>query len=231
MRSSLMKLRVPLAIVAGVSLGLLTGCAPSAYQLEYYKMVDKNKDLERRWQDEAQKSLACSKENKELKDKLASAGLAKSDDEKDKDANELRQVLLLRLQKAIEGTPCEAMLRGKDYIIVTRFSFESGKAELGVQARSDLRKISDALAQSFPGATCLVAGHADNQPIRESKYTTNWELSGARALAVMTFLAQECKVPGEKIAYAGYGEFRPVADNGTIEGREKNRRIEIIVTP
>ena len=75
----------------------------------------------------------------------------------------------------------------------------------------------------------MVAGHTDNQPVKET-YKDNWELSMARALAVTRFLV-EAKMKPQTIVAAGYGEHDPIAKNATPEGRRENRRIEIILLP
>lgn len=74
-----------------------------------------------------------------------------------------------------------------------------------------------------------VEGHTDNWQIRGGKYHNNWELSTARALGVVQYLSQVSGIPESKFSSLGYGEFRPVADNNTIEGRSKNRRVEIYI--
>ena len=73
-----------------------------------------------------------------------------------------------------------------------------------------------------------VVGHTDNVPIR-SRFPSNWELSTARALAAVHFLTEKAKVDPRREGAVGYGEFRPVADNATPEGRARNRRIAITI--
>ena len=74
----------------------------------------------------------------------------------------------------------------------------------------------------------IVEGHTDNVPISAGIYQSNWELSVARAYSVIDFLTNMGVKP-ERFIAAGYGEFKPVTDNGTEEGRMQNRRIEINV--
>ncbi len=78
----------------------------------------------------------------------------------------------------------------------------------------------------------IVSGHTDNVPISTSIYSSNWELSVARAVNFMEAIIQENSEvnPGEFSA-RGYGEFRPVAKNDIAANREKNRRVEIMVRP
>jgi len=74
-----------------------------------------------------------------------------------------------------------------------------------------------------------VEGHTDNLPIRSGKYRNNWELSTSRALNVVDFLIKNTSIPERFFSALGYGEFRPIADNSTPEGRAQNRRVEIYI--
>jgi len=85
------------------------------------------------------------------------------------------------------------------------------------------------ILRQFPDRRFMVAGHTDNQPVKEA-YKDNWELSVARALVVTRFLV-EAKMKAQNIVAAGYGEYDPIASNATPDGRRENRRIEIILLP
>ncbi|HLT37584.1 MAG TPA: OmpA family protein, partial [Enhygromyxa sp.] len=76
----------------------------------------------------------------------------------------------------------------------------------------------------------IVAGHTDNVPIKTAKFSSNWQLSTARATEVVNYMIDN-GMPADRIGAAGYAEFDPVADNSTPEGRSQNRRIEIILMP
>jgi len=79
-----------------------------------------------------------------------------------------------------------------------------------------------------------IEGYTDNVPISsrlQQKFPTNWELSAARAVNVLRFLQERIGIPGERISACGFGEFKPVADNATAEGRALNRRIQIVLVP
>jgi len=92
-----------------------------------------------------------------------------------------------------------------------------------------LRKIAAVLA-AHPELKIQVIGHTDNVPIR-TRFPSNWELSTARALAAVHFLTEKAGVDPRRVGAAGYGEYRPIADNATAEGRARNRRIAITVLP
>jgi chemotaxis protein MotB len=74
-----------------------------------------------------------------------------------------------------------------------------------------------------------IEGHTDNRPIASGKFRSNWELSTARAGAVMAVILAE-GMPPERTSIAGYAEYRPIADNTTDDGRRQNRRVDIVVT-
>ena len=106
--------------------------------------------------------------------------------------------------------------------------FDAGKSKLKDAGREALVEVAAILA-GFD-RNYLIAGHTDNVPISSGRYESNWALSTARAVEVVTFL-QENGVEPKKIAAAGYGEYDPVASNDTEEGKALNRRIEIILMP
>jgi type VI secretion system protein ImpK len=100
--------------------------------------------------------------------------------------------------------------------------FEPGSAEIASKVLPLLVRIEDALG-AFPGAV-LITGHTDNQPIRSLRYPSNWHLSQDRANAVKAKLG---KLKPERIRAEGRADAEAVADNGTPEGRAKNRRVEV----
>ena len=74
-----------------------------------------------------------------------------------------------------------------------------------------------------------IEGHTDNVPIRTGKFQSNWELSTSRATNIVQYLVGAYDYEPERMSAAGYGEFKPVADNSTAEGRAKNRRVDIVL--
>lgn len=103
--------------------------------------------------------------------------------------------------------------------------FASGSATIGAAGRVALAKIAEAF-HDVKGRIIRVEGHTDDVPIRTARFPSNWELSAARAIAVVRLL-QERGVDPSLLGAAGYGEYQPVAGNDTVEGRAENRRIEI----
>jgi chemotaxis protein MotB len=105
--------------------------------------------------------------------------------------------------------------------------FSSGQAVLMPGASGKIRRIATVLTQH--GLDLRVEGHSDDQPIHTAQFRSNWELSTARAMAVLMLLVDESGMDPTKISVAGYGQYRPVADNSTPEGRQMNRRVDLVV--
>lgn len=104
--------------------------------------------------------------------------------------------------------------------------FDSASADLKPEARDLFRQIAVRLAP-FDNEI-EVSGHTDNLPIRTNRFHSNWELSSARASAAVRLLAEDGIDP-HQLSAVGYGEYRPVADNATEEGRLANRRVVLMV--
>ena len=108
--------------------------------------------------------------------------------------------------------------------------FDSGKATLKKGGKTVLKKVGDAL-KGYENKIIRVVGHTDNVPVAKSlrkTFPSNWDLSVARATNVVRYL-QEVGVPPERMVAAGRAEYDPVASNDTPAGRQKNRRIEIML--
>jgi chemotaxis protein MotB len=124
-------------------------------------------------------------------------------------------------------------LKGKlTLTIVESILFDPGKTEVKREGAEVLRKVAESL-KTMEDREILVAGYTDNSRIRgrlARVYPSNWELSTARAITVMRFLEKQGIDP-RIMSAVGYGEYRPVSDNRTPEGRARNRRLEIILMP
>ncbi|MFH1665291.1 MAG: OmpA family protein [Candidatus Omnitrophota bacterium] len=120
--------------------------------------------------------------------------------------------------------------RGLVIILSDDILFDSGKTEIKEKAFPVLNKVSEIIREKVPDKNIGVGGHTDNVPIKHSKWASNWELSTARATNVLYYLEKQGVSPS-KLSATGYGEHRPVASNDTIQGRAKNRRVEIVILP
>lgn len=105
--------------------------------------------------------------------------------------------------------------------------FDSGSAEIKTQNENTLLQIADTIKnlENY----IRIEGHTDNVPMSNSSYPSNWELSSARATNVVKLFIDKAGISPAKLIAVGYGEYRPVADNTTVEGRAQNRRIDIII--
>ena len=108
--------------------------------------------------------------------------------------------------------------------------FDSGKAALRRSAYPVLDKVAGVIKQ-VPDQPIGVEGHTDNQPIKRSGWVDNYALSIARANAVVDYLVQKQGLAASRITAVGHGEEKPIAPNGTAAGRQKNRRVEIVILP
>jgi chemotaxis protein MotB len=105
--------------------------------------------------------------------------------------------------------------------------FPSGDAVPNDVAFTLIEKVARILAPY--GNPVHVEGFTDNQPIATAQFPSNWELSTARAASIVRMLSMEGVAPG-RLAAVGYGEFQPVADNATAEGRARNRRVVLVIS-
>lgn len=104
--------------------------------------------------------------------------------------------------------------------------FDSGKAELKRESLPVIEKVA-VILERYAESTVEIEGHTDNVPINTSRFESNDVLSSYRALAMFDYLVENTNLDPAMIKHSGRGEYMPVADNGTPEGRAKNRRIEI----
>jgi chemotaxis protein MotB len=139
------------------------------------------------------------------------------------------QQLATSLQGDIEAGRVElSELKGRLTVkMKDKILFASGSATIGKEGLAALAKVADAL-RDVTGKVIRIEGHTDDVPTGGGAFPTNWELSTARALAVVRYF-QEKNVDPTRLAAAGYGEFQPIAGNDTPEGRSLNRRIEIVL--
>ena len=105
--------------------------------------------------------------------------------------------------------------------------FNSGQAVLLPGAAEKIQRIAKILSQR--GLDLRVEGHSDNQPIHNAQFRSNWELSTARAMTVLMLLVDKSGYDPKKVSVAGYGQFRPIADDSTPDGRRMNRRVDLLV--
>lgn len=135
------------------------------------------------------------------------------------------------IRQAIEAQGIEdkvQVIEEKDFILVrldSEIFFDSGSAEIRPEGIPVLAALSEVLKGI--DTDILISGHTDNVPINTLLYKTNWELSTARATTVVRYFVYDLNLDPTKFTATGNGEFQPIGDNGTADGRQQNRRIEI----
>jgi chemotaxis protein MotB len=158
----------------------------------------------------------------------ASAGKGKSRAE-EKDFREIKTSIDAYLLKhgAQEKVSTEISKRGLVISLKEAGFFDSGKSIVKEISFPLLGKIAQSVGQySNP---IRVEGHTDNDPIHSAAFPSNWELSTSRATNIVHYLIDHYQFEPSRISAAGYGEYRPVAENSTSEGKGKNRRVDIVM--
>lgn len=179
------------------------------------------------------------KENQQLHENVAdleqeNADLASRASQYESELNRLENSRR-NLEAKLEGTG--ATVRIKDGTVAVSLPgsvlFDSGQTTLRSQSRATLKKIAGVLKTDVPNEMVRIEGHTDNDPIQKQKdrYKSNWELSTSRAAAVLHFMVEECGISPTRVYIAGFGQYQPVADNKSKNGKAKNRRVEFVVVP
>jgi chemotaxis protein MotB len=108
--------------------------------------------------------------------------------------------------------------------------FKSGKTDVDAKGKEALGKLASELNKN-PDIQIAIEGHTDNVPIKTAQFSDNWDLSVIRSNSILRILSKDYQVDVKRITPAGKGELFPKADNATPEGRSKNRRTEIVLSP
>ncbi|MDO6595566.1 OmpA family protein [Oceanihabitans sp. 2_MG-2023] len=121
---------------------------------------------------------------------------------------------------------------GKVYVSMeNKLLFESGSWAVGAQGKKAVQQLGNVLGEN-PEIAVLIEGHTDDDPYKGTgQISGNWDLSTKRATAIVNILRENNAIVPENLTAAGRGEFAPIASNETAEGKAKNRRIEVILTP
>jgi chemotaxis protein MotB len=192
----------------------------------------KSDSLSRMISDLRDKNAALDRENEGLRESIVN--LKKAKEEEVKTVSKTYESLMQELKGEIaQGQITITELKGKLTLdVVDKILFASGEAEVKPEGLAVLKRVIEIL-KDIPDKAIRIEGHTDNVKIGDAlarKYPTNWELSAARALNVARYL-QKQGIDPTLLAAVAYGEYKPVADNSTPEGRAKNRRIAIILQP
>jgi chemotaxis protein MotB len=187
--------------------------------------------------DKLSKALAAKSEDLDAKEKLLS--------ERERTLDEMKQIIAKQdsitsrlnsiLRNALLGfNPDELSVEiknGKVYVSMSdKLLFNSGSSAVEDKGKDALKLLAGVLDKN-PDIDILVEGHTDNVPIKTSVYKDNWDLSVARATSIVRILANDYKIVPTRMTASGKGEYFPKADNDSADGRAKNRRTEIILSP
>ena len=159
-------------------------------------------------------------EIEEMQEKVEEAQLAES------------EKLAERIEEAIEESQMEDVIQldfTSQYVQLTlkgAILFDSGSASLKEDAMPVIERVA-LILERYAESEIEIEGHTDNVPIHTSRFANNNELSSARALSMFDYLVEHTALEPAKIKHSGRGEYLPIADNSTPQGRAKNRRIEI----
>lgn len=162
--------------------------------------------------------------NIDRKDKATGFGLLKLGD-----LNMIQKQIDKRFNNLgrLDEIQTELTERGLVVHIMESALFTEGRAELESKATEVLDIIYEKL-QNIPNHI-RVEGHTDNRIIKTDVYPSNWELSTSRATSVVRYFITNYKYPASKISALGYGEYRPIRPNNSIENRAINRRVDIVI--
>ena len=188
---------------------------------------------------------AQQKEIDDLKAKLTAAeGRPTGDEEARAELEELRKQkaaadarlrlfedFLAKFKTMIEAGKLEITVRRGQIVLAlgTDILFDTGKTEIKAEGKTALTEVAGTL-KGVSGRRFQVAGHTDNFPIKNKEFPSNWELSTARAVAVVKLLIEK-GMKSDVVSAAGYAEFDAAQSNAAEKGRAKNRRIEITIVP
>ena len=216
--------------------------------------TSKNRDLSAQYKDLQDKYNTLINQSLSQTDKLSKALAAKSDDldakekllsDREKTLDEMRKIITKQdsitnrlnsiLRNALLGFNSDELSveikNGKVYVSMSdKLLFKSGSSAVEDKGKDALKLLADVLDKNTD-IDILVEGHTDNVPIKTSVYKDNWDLSVARATSIVRILTNDYKIVPTRLTASGKGEFFPKADNETVEGRAKNRRTEIILSP
>ncbi|MCE5212387.1 MAG: OmpA family protein [Deltaproteobacteria bacterium] len=191
----------------------------------------KTDDLSKSVSENRKKVADLEAENTRLKENLAQ--LQQKSQEAEAQSNTYKDLVQEMKAEVAKGEITITELKGKLTMdVVDKILFASGEAKVKKEGLAVLKRVVDVL-KNVTDKNIRIEGHTDNVQIASGLakvYPTNWELSAARALNVAKYL-QEQGIDPKLISATAYSEYQPLADNGTPEGRAKNRRIAIILLP
>jgi chemotaxis protein MotB len=223
------------SLIMAMGLGLGAGCvSTSKYRKLQNDSTASQKQLQQQLADAQAKANGLEQQVSELdKNNDALAQEKEALKKASEDSKNQYSALVGQLQQEVTNGQLQ-ITQYKNMLTVDvaeKIFFASGSATLKASGKNVLKKVADALAP-YKDKMIRVAGYTDNVKLGKAlqeKFPTNWELSVARAVNVVRFLQEKGNIEPERLIASGRGEYAPIAPNDTAEGRQKNRRIEIML--
>ncbi len=224
-------------ICLGLSFLLVFSCVSKNQYVELETRSNATQErLERDIDDLRAEIAKLSSENRRLKDTI---GALETDvEQKEQEVSELAKTRMeiessLKEQIAQKNIKLEEIEGKLKVTFVDKILFDSGSVTIKPEGQEVILKLADSF-RNTEDKNITVEGHTDNVQIGAAlldRFPTNWELSAARATAVVRFLEEKGNIAPERLTASGFSYHQPVATNDTPEGRKENRRIEIILVP
>ena len=153
--------------------------------------------------------------------------------DKDKTISDLKDEIA-KLKKELASRP-EVQVDGDGgrirFTVLNEVLFDSGKAKIKAEGLETIDAVMKVIQKNYPDRQINVEGHTDSDPIKISGWKTNWELSAARALALVHHMIDEKAMDADSLSAQAFSMYKPVASNDTDEGKRQNRRAVIVVMP
>jgi chemotaxis protein MotB len=234
-------------VVALASVSVLAACHPTeeeykAKQAEVAQLQAKLNESEQRGNSLEARLKEMSDNNAALAERLNLAGAEKGTLERALEELRAREKqsqarlavfteMLNKFRSMIDSGKLRVrVVRGRMVVeLAENILFDSGRADLKKEGQEALTQVAGVLA-TIENRDFQVAGHTDNIPIKSARFPSNWELSTARAVVVTKWLTEK-GLDATRVSAAGYADTQPVAANTEADGRQQNRRIEIVLMP
>jgi len=214
-----------------------TGCGSSKKMLKV-EAAPKTAEEETGAQKQQQDLQEANAKIAELEQQIEELSVAKEEmqsasDQEIAQVKQTYETLVKELKKEVESgkIKIERSAGEVKLNIAEELFFETGRADIKPEGKKILLRIGKDL-QKVPGMNIRVEGHTDNVPIGPSlkpEYPTNWELAAARAVNVVRFLQEKAGIDPNRLSAVAYAQYRPIASNKTEAGKQRNRRVEIVL--
>lgn len=191
--------------------------------LENTSVVKTGEDHEKKLED-----IGSQGDKKEREEKKAAEARAAIEAQEQKKLDDLKKKIDAYIEKNGLTSDLETKLNLSQLMVTISDNALFAPAQATVKPESKALAIAiSKMLQQYPEYEVIVSGHTDTTPISNASFKSNWDLSSMRAIRFMDILLENKKLNPERFSAIGYGEYRPVAENKTAQGKAKNRRVEV----